>query len=359
VEGVAFGLPAAEVWRGRRVLLTGHTGFKGAWLAMWLCRLGAEVAGISLPAEPGGLGAMLAIERRVASHRIDIRDGAGLSGVVADFEPSVVFHLAAQSLVRRSYVEPIATVATNVLGTANVLEACRACRSVRAVIVVTSDKCYQNQGWHWPYRESDQLGGHDPYSASKAAAELVTASWRLSFLAEAGVAVASARAGNVIGGGDMAPDRLVPDCVRAFAAGDAARIRNPSATRPWQHVLDPLCGYLLLAERLLAGEDVACAWNFGPGETGVRTVRELVTALADAWGGECRWEADPGDHPHEAHLLALDSTRAQVHLGWRPRLAFADSVRMTARWYRRQFEGADAAELVAADIARYTGEAGQ
>lgn len=347
-------LPASAAWRGRRVLVTGHTGFKGGWLACWLQHLGADVSGLSLGTEPASLGAALAIESRIPSVQQDIRDAAGLCSAVSQARPEVVFHLAAQALVRRSYSDPLETWQTNVLGTANLLEAVRRAGSVRAVVVVTSDKCYENREWPWPYRETDALGGHDPYSASKAAAELVVACWRRSFLAAQGMAVASVRAGNVIGGGDWSTDRLVPDCMRAFAAGDAVRIRNPTATRPWQHVLDPLCGYLLLAERLLAGGDFAGAWNFGPAPDEVRPVSEVVRLLAEAWGPAARWVSDPGPHPHEAGQLSVDAALARSRLGWESRLRLSEALRRTVCWYRRQRSGDDAHRLILADIERYS-----
>ncbi len=353
LAGLAGALPRPAAWAGRRVFLTGHTGFKGGWLALWLQRLGASVSGLSLAAEPGSLGQALGIARLMPSVTADIRDAAGLRRAMAAAAPEVVFHLAAQALVRLSYADPLGTLATNVMGTAHLLDAVRTTPSVRAVVIVTTDKCYENREWPWPYRETDALGGHDPYSASKAAAELVTAAWRRSFLAERGVAVASVRAGNVVGGGDWADDRLVPDCIRAFAAGQPVRIRNPAATRPWQHVLDPLCGYLLLAERLLGEQDAAQAWNFGPGPDDVRPVADVVGHLAEAWGDGAAWAAAPGEHPHEAGLLAVDAALARARLGWRPRLPLAMALRQTAGWYKRQRAGEDPHRLILAEIAAY------
>jgi len=354
VAGVTGALPSPEFWAGRRVLVTGHTGFKGAWLSLWLRAMGAEATGLSLASEPGSLGAALGIEDLFPSLEVDIRQRQALAAAVASIRPELVLHLAAQSLVRRSYRDPVETFATNVMGTAHLLEAVRAAPEVRGVLVVTSDKCYENRDWAWPYREIDPLGGHDPYSASKAGTELVAAAWRRSFLAGQGVALATARAGNVIGGGDQASDRLVPDCIRAFASGLPVPIRNPASTRPWQHVLDPLCGYLVLAERLHAGEPVADAWNFGPGPEGVRPVRDVVEALAELWGEGAGWTADAGDHPREAGLLAVDSSLARARLGWRPRLPFPAALRMTARWYKRHAQGADPRRLMEDDIAAFT-----
>lgn len=355
MAGLTGRLPDYSVWNGKRVLLTGHTGFKGCWLALWLKRLGAQVSGLSLPAEPGSLGEILSIEKHLPSHRVDIRDLPALQETMGAAAPEVVIHMAAQALVRPSYADPLGTFATNVMGTAHVLESVRSVASVRAVVVVTTDKCYENREWPYPYRETDALGGHDPYSASKAGAELVTASWRRSFLAEHGVAVASARAGNVIGGGDWSRDRLVPDCMRAFAQGKAVRVRNPHATRPWQHVLDPLCGYLLLAEALLAGSEAAQAWNFGPSTDNVASVGDVVHLLVAHWGGGASWNADPGPHPHEAGLLAVDASLARHELDWRPRLNLKDAVRWTADWYRRQLAGETAAALICAQIEGYAG----
>ena len=343
-------LPDAAFWAGKRVLLTGHTGFKGAWLTLWLERLGAEVTGLSLPAEPGSLGALLGIDRRVASHAVDIRDASATRAAIAAAAPDLVIHMAAQALVRPSYTDPLGTFAINVMGTAHVLEASR---GARAVLAVTTDKVYENREWPYPYREADALGGHDPYSASKAAAELVAACWRSAFLAPAGIAVATARAGNVIGGGDWSRDRLVPDCMRAFADGRPVRIRNPVATRPWQHVLEPLAGYLLLAQALFASRDVARAYNFGPGADSVATVGAVVGQLARCWGDDATWSADPGPHPHEAGLLAVDASLARHDLDWRPRLALQDAIAATVAWYRRQRDAGDACRLIHADIDHY------
>ena len=353
MAGLSGALPRPEFWAGRRVFLTGHTGFKGAWLALWLQRLGAAVTGLSLTAEPGSLGDALGIERLMPTVVADIRDAAGLRRAVAEARPELVLHLAAQALVRRSYADPLETLSVNVMGTAHLLEAARAAASVRAVLVVTTDKCYENREWLWPYREEDALGGHDPYSASKAGAELVTAAWRRSFMAAQGVAVASARAGNVVGGGDWAADRLVPDCIRAFAAGAPVRIRNPHATRPWQHVLDPLCGYLLLAESLFEDNQAAGPWNFGPGPDAIRPVSEVVRLLAEAWGDGARWTADAGPHPHEAGLLAVDAAKARARLDWRPRLTLDAALGQAAGWYRRHRAGADPRALIQAEIDAY------
>ncbi|MDB5589616.1 MAG: CDP-glucose 4,6-dehydratase [Enterovirga sp.] len=353
--------PDPAFWAGRRVLLTGQTGFKGAWLWLWLKRLGAVPFGLGLPAETEpSLHELAGIGGDSASRIGDIRDPAAVAAAFAAAQPEVVLHLAAQALVRRSYAEPVATLATNVLGTVNVLEAARATSSVRAVVSVTTDKCYENREWVWPYRESDPLGGHDPYSASKACAEIVTAAWRRSFLAAAGVGVATARAGNVIGGGDWSADRLVPDCLAALGRSESVAIRNPAATRPWQHVLEPLSGYLLLAERLCRSDapDVAGAWNFGPEIGDVQPVSVLADRLVELWGGSARWHLVEGAQPHEAGLLAVDASKARIGLGWRPRLGLDEALSWTVSWERGRREGRDPARLVLEQIAAYESLAG-
>lgn len=334
-------------WRDRRVLVTGHTGFKGGWLSLWLARLGAKVSGYSLdpPTEPSFFDVARVADAAI-DRRGDIRDAAGTREAIAAFDPEVVFHLAAQSIVKEGYREPVDTYATNVVGTASVLDACRKARSLRAVVVVTTDKCYENREWDRGYVESDALGGHDPYSNSKACAELVADSFRRSFFQSprSSVGIATARAGNVIGGGDWAPDRLVPDLVRSVMRGEEALIRNPDATRPWQHVLEPLHGYLLLAQALVKDpQGHAEAWNFGPAAGGDRPVRDVVTALEAAWPGRLRWRVDTAPHAHEAGKLMLDSGKAMARLGWSPRLGFDDTIRLTARWYAAFLAGSDLA----------------
>jgi CDP-glucose 4,6-dehydratase len=324
----------ADIYRGKRVLITGHTGFKGSWLALWLNEMGAEVAGIALP--PGtrpnhwDLLALAANE-----HRLDIRDPEAVKKAFFATKPDIVFHLAAQPLVRRSYRDPLDTWSTNVMGTANVLEACRQTLSVRAIVAITTDKCYENREWPWGYRESDRLGGHDPYSASKAGSELVAASYRSAFFnAEPAPLLATGRAGNVIGGGDWSEDRLIPDLVRAVAHGESLEIRSPNATRPWQHVLESLSGYLLLGQRLLRGDKTcADAWNFGPEPAGNRTVSEVLSTLNEHWSS-LRWHVTEKPQFHEANLLYLESAKARSKLHWQPAWNFNTALEKTAAWYR-------------------------
>jgi CDP-glucose 4,6-dehydratase len=335
-----------EFWQSRPVFVTGHTGFKGGWLGTWLVELGARVVGYGLPphTEPSyfvrtGLGDHL--ESSIG----DVRDAEAVAAALSAARPSVVFHLAAQPIVRLSYRAPGETIATNVLGTTHVLEAVRRTPGVDAVVVVTSDKCYENHERPEGYREDDPLGGHDPYSASKASAELITAAYRRSFFASEGPAVATVRAGNVIGGGDWALDRLVPDAMRAVVRGESVRIRNPAAVRPWQHVLEPISGYLRLAQRLCDDRVHAGAWNFGPRDEDAVPVATLIQLITERWRG-ARWEAAPeSDPPHEAGLLRLDCEKARTRLGWQPVLRLPDTVELTVDWYRAAAEGASAATL--------------
>jgi CDP-glucose 4,6-dehydratase len=332
-----------RAYAGRRVLVTGHTGFKGSWLALWLQELGAEVTGLALaPETTPNHWELLALGAR--SHICDIRDAKGVAAAVAECRPEIVFHLAAQPLVRRSYREPVETWGVNVVGTATLLEACRAAPDLKAIVVVTTDKCYENREWAWGYRENDALGGHDPYSASKAGTELVAASFRKSFFsAPGGAALATARAGNVIGGGDWSEDRLIPDLVRAMQSGGELEIRSPRATRPWQHVLECLSGYLAIGQRLAQGERrFAESFNFGPDREGNRTVEEALTAMRTAWPG-VRWNHVQREQPHEAQLLHLDSSKAHSLLGWKPVWSFEEGVGATAGWYRAFLESKEVA----------------
>lgn len=340
-------------WSGQRVFVTGHTGFKGAWLTIWLRELGAIVAGYSLPAptQPS-LHEVIGHGHLAVDQVADIRDRGALHTALAAFTPTVVMHLAAQAVVRRSYDDPLDTFATNVIGTANVLEACRGITGLRAVLVCTSDKCYRNEERGAAFREDDPLGGHDPYSASKACAELVTTSYRQSFFSPrqgqpAAAAVGSARAGNVVGGGDWAADRLVPDAVRAFGAGRPLTIRNPQARRPWQFVLEPLSGYLALARALAErGSEFALPWNFGPLDDSVWSVEQIADRLRLAWGNGARVVADAIETAkHEAGVLRLDSSQAMTRLGWRPRMTVGDALDETARWYKAYLSGASAGDM--------------
>jgi CDP-glucose 4,6-dehydratase len=333
-------------------LVTGHTGFKGAWLTMMLSELGHMVSGIALDPEPESLFESANVSELLQSDfRQDIRDGDALAKTVRSCSPDVVMHLAAQPIVRESYIDPRGTVETNVIGTMNVLDAVRGTTSVQAQVIVTTDKVYRNSNQRAGYVESDPLGGHDPYSASKAMADILTESWVLSF---EGPPTATARAGNVIGGGDMSADRLLPDLVRAFRSGDVACLRYPDAVRPWQHVLDCLNGYLDLANALLAGGGQG-AWNFGPGDQGLVTVGNLANSVAEMWGTSARWEATHGQEPHEATLLALDSHRAESELGWRNHLDYSDAVAWTVSWYQRVCAGEAPRQVTQEQIAAFIG----
>jgi CDP-glucose 4,6-dehydratase len=332
-------------WNGRRVLVTGHTGFKGGWLSLWLRELGAQVSGFALPAPTDpSLFEQVRLRELVSHIEGDVRDLGALQQAIVETQPEVIFHLAAQPLVRYSYANPVETYATNVMGTVHVLEAARHAQSVRAVICVTTDKCYENREWVWPYRETDPMGGHDPYSSSKGAAELAIAGYRRSY--PQGPKIASVRAGNVIGGGDWAPDRLVPDIVRALLAGELPLIRNPGSIRPWQHVLDALSGYLLLAQRLLEGRDeLATAWNFGPMDDDARPVGWIVEQMLRAWGSDSGWVRPDAERLHEAVQLRLDSSKSRAELGWRPAFSLEDALDKVVEWHSRVHGGADAREV--------------
>ena len=343
-------------WRGKRVLVTGHTGFKGSWLSLWLQSLGAEIHGLALapPTKPS-----LFLEARVgqgmASTIGDIRNFETVQTCMAAFRPDIVMHLAAQPLVRLSYADPVATYATNVMGTVHVLEAARSVGSVRAIVNVTTDKCYENREWVWGYREDEPMGGYDPYSNSKGCSELVTSAYRRSFFQAGGSALASARAGNVIGGGDWATDRLVPDALKAFEQDQAVVIRNPHATRPWQHVLEPLSGYLLLAQHLYEhGAAFAEPFNFGPHDEDARPVQWIVEHLVDLWGHGARWTRGEGSHPHEAHYLKLDISKARARLGWQPRWHLGQALGHIVSWHLAWLAHHDVRALCLQQISAYT-----
>jgi len=356
LEGLVMG-PSPRFWRGKRVLLTGHTGFKGAWLALWLNRLGAEVTGLALPPETDpSLFELVTLPALVDSEFADIRRPAEVARVVRKARPDIVLHLAAQPLVRASYADPVTTYETNVMGTVHLLEALRGESGVRSVVVVTTDKVYRNPETGRPFAEDDPLGGHDPYSASKAACEIAVASYRDAFLRDRGAAVATARAGNVIGGGDWAADRLIPDAMRAWGAGKAVVIRNPQAVRPWQHVLEPLAGYLALAETLWDAPERAGAYNFGPDAGDMATVAQVLEIAKRAYGfaeDETAYHVEPGG-PHEAQLLTLDNGRARAVLGMAPLWRMEEAVSRTVRWYRGQARGLDARGLCDGDFAHFT-----
>ena len=348
-------------WRGKRVFLTGHTGFKGGWLALWLSSKGAVVRGYALdPSTDPNLFAAARIGSACEDIRGDIRNPAALEPALRDFAPEVVFHMAAQPLVRASYTDPIGTYETNVIGTARVLDAVRRTPSVRAVVSVTTDKCYENKETLRPYVETDPLGGYDPYSSSKACAEIVSAAYRQSYfpvdkISDHHVALATARAGNVIGGGDWSTDRLIPDLVRGFLAGEAVRIRRPDAIRPWQHVLEPLAGYIALAEHLLSRDAAryATAFNFGPAEEDSQTVRWIVDKMTTFWGDGAAWVLDPDPGVHEAGYLKLDATRARTELDWQPRLSLETALHWLVDWYRAWQRGEDMHAFTLAQIASF------
>jgi CDP-glucose 4,6-dehydratase len=349
-----------NAWRGRRVFLTGHTGFKGGWLALWLGQMGAQVRGYALdPATEPNLFATAHVSNFVEDIRGDLRDRDALDLAIREFQPEIVFHLAAQSLVRRSYLDPLGTYTTNVLGTVNVLESIRNIPSIRAAVVVTTDKCYLNREWHWGYRESDPLGGYDPYSSSKACVEILSASYRSSFFpperfATHGVALATARAGNVIGGGDWSEDRLLPDLIRGFISGEPVLIRRPHAIRPWQHVLEPLAGYLALGERLLERDiKFADAWNFGPWEDDASSVGQIASEMARQWGKGASWITDESENVHEAAYLKLDSSKSRAELHWLPRLKLRSALEWLVNWYQAWHDGADMHAFTLSQIADY------
>ncbi len=347
-----------EFWRGKRVLMTGHTGFKGGWLSLWLQSMGAELRGIALP--PPTHPALFNVARVAEGmdHReADIRDFASVQRLVKEFQPEIVIHMAAQPLVRLSYQQPVDTYATNVMGTVHVLEAARHAGSVRAIVNITTDKCYENREWVWGYREDEPMGGHDPYSSSKGCAELVSSAYRRSFMKNAGIAMATARAGNVIGGGDWAADRLVPDILRALERCEPVLVRNPNAIRPWQHVLEPLSGYLLLAERLFEhGQADAESWNFGPLDEDAKPVRWIVERLCSSWGDGAQWTQQPGDHPHEANFLKLDISKARQRLRWMPRWSLDTALTRITEWHQAWLSGQDMRAFCLHQIIQYRSE---
>ncbi|WP_035155782.1 CDP-glucose 4,6-dehydratase [Cohnella thermotolerans] len=350
----------ADFWTGKRVFLTGHTGFKGSWLTLWLHMAGAEVRGYSLkPPTSPSLFDLAGLDQVTDTVLGDVRDGERLKEAMTAFNPDIVIHMAAQPLVRESYLDPAGTYSINVMGTVNLFEAVRGCSRCRAVVNVTTDKCYDNREWHYGYRENDTLGGYDPYSSSKACSELVTNAYRSSFFhpdrfSSHGVAIATARAGNVIGGGDWAKDRLVPDCIEALMNDRVIRIRNPHAIRPWQHVLEPLSGYLLLARRLYkSGTAFGGAWNFGPDDRDARPVEWIARRLIEKWGGHAAYRIDEGDHPHEAHYLKLDCSKAKAELGWRPRWQLGQALDRIVEWYKGFEEKRPARELCIQQIERF------
>lgn len=351
-----------DFFRGKRVFVTGHTGFKGAWLTLWLHQLGAQVTGYALaPPTSPSLFELARLERLLHSVTGDVRDPQALSAALREADPEIVIHMAAQPLVRESYLNPVETYATNVMGTVHLLEAVRSSPGVRAVVNVTTDKCYENREWPWGYRENEPMGGYDPYSSSKGCSELVTAAYRNSYFNEGsylshGVALASARAGNVIGGGDWAADRLIPDCVAALLKGEPVRIRNPHAIRPWQHVLEPISGYLTLAQRLYQdGPLHAGAWNFGPADEDAREVEWIVQRMCSRWQAEASYVVDEGDHPHEANYLKLDCSKAKGELGWRPRWSLDTAIDMIIDWTRSYQRGDDLREVSLSQIEAYCG----
>ena len=356
LEGMAIGKVHTHFWKGKRVFITGHTGFKGSWLSLWLQQMGAEVKGFSLtpPTNPS-----LFVEAKVAQQMQreigDIRDFSKLSESIRTFNPDILLHLAAQPLVRLSYKEPIETYSTNVMGTVNVLEASRYASQLKAIVVITTDKCYENREWEWGYRENEPMGGHDPYSNSKGCAELVVSAYQRSFFHTPDTAaVASARAGNVIGGGDWAEDRLIPDILRAFEKQQSVIIRNPLSTRPWQHVLEPLSGYLVLAQRLWQdGKTFAEGWNFGPKDDDCQPVQWILDKMVHFWGDGAHYEIDKSEQPHEANFLKLDCSKAAMRLKWHPKWRLEQTLEQIVHWHRAWLQGDDMQVKCLQEIEKY------
>ena len=347
--------PNSSFWRSKRVLITGHTGFKGSWLSLWLQSMGAQLQGIALtPPSTPALFNEANVAKDMEHQAADIRDYDKIKTLVAKFKPEVLIHLAAQPLVRLSYQQPVETYATNVMGTVHVMEAARHAGSVRAIVNITTDKCYENKEWAWGYREDESMGGHDPYSSSKGCAELVSSAYRKSFFKTEGIAMATARAGNVIGGGDWAIDRLVPDILRALERHQPVQIRNPRAIRPWQHVLEPLSGYLLLAERLYKnGQTDAEGWNFGPRDEDAQPVQWIVERLCETWGQGATWALQSGDHPYEANYLKLDISKAKQRLQWEPRWSLRHALEQITEWHRAWLSGDDMQAMCLQQINQY------
>ena len=346
----------SSFWSGKKVFVTGHTGFKGSWMSLWLTSMGARVKGYALePNTNPALFDLIDLESKMESEIGDIRDLDKIRSSISEFHPDILIHMAAQPLVRRSYTDPLETYSTNVMGTVNVLEAAKGHANLKAIVSVTSDKCYENKEWYWGYRENEPLGGHDPYSNSKACAELVTSAYRSSFYYKEDTAfVASARAGNVIGGGDWAEDRLIPDILKAFEKGSPVVIRNPRARRPWQHVLEPLSGYLILAESLYReGGDFAEAWNFGPRDEDCKPVSWILDTMQENWGEGASWELDQAENPHEAGFLKLDWSKAESRLNWHPKWRLDKALNNTIAWHKQWIGGADMSKSCLDEIEQY------
>lgn len=342
-------------FRGKKVFLTGHTGFKGSWLSLWLSDMGAHVKGYALaPVTSPNLFEVARVEETIDSEIGDIRNLDQLRTSMISFNPDILIHMAAQPLVRLSYKDPVETYDTNVMGTVKVLEAARSCKNLKVIVSITTDKCYENREWAWGYREDEPMGGFDPYSSSKGCSELVTAAYRRSFMQEAGIGLASARAGNVIGGGDWSDDRLIPDILRAFEQGKPVVIRNPKSTRPWQHVLEPLSGYLVLAQKLYKSpQEYAEGWNFGPQDDDVKPVDWILDKMVEKWKGNARWKLDDGNHPHEAGFLKLDVSKAKSRLHWQPTWRLEQTLEKIIHWHQAWLNGDDMQRACLKEIQTY------